>query len=439
MKKLFILLSIILVFQLPLSVLAADTTINNNGIINNGTINIQFNDTQPDWAREAIENMSKKGVVNGYEDGTFRPQNSITREEFAKMIAVTFGLNLSVTQDVYFTDVPADRWSSKFIAVAKDYLTGYYPPKGKAFFDPEAKATREDVAVALVKALGISTNPSIGAPVLTFKDSNKISSGLRSYIDTATTYNLISGYEDRTFRPQEPITRAEVAALLYRSIKSSVGDKTNTPASAPDVKLVQPTIQPTPNPAPNTPASNQSPTTVQPTINPPDLWADVVMFPGDPVTVRITGETNRDAQVYVNGKKIDVGYDGKFQVDKLIIKEGTYQFVIKSNYFNQVATVTKSIDVTIDAPQITLHDPNPVVIRGNPQISVFFNLKDKSDSYPILYVNDQKRSYSVGYSQICHIVLNLTQTGENDFTFKLVNKYGKESSTVTKAVYYDPK
>ncbi|MFC3801531.1 S-layer homology domain-containing protein [Cohnella sp. GCM10012308] len=99
----------------------------------NGTIIIQFYDIQTNnWAYSDISNMSQRGVVSGYSDGSFRPNNPISREEFAKMIAVTFSLDLNAVEDVTYSDVPSDRWSYQYIAATKEYLTGYYPPKGLA-------------------------------------------------------------------------------------------------------------------------------------------------------------------------------------------------------------------------------------------------------------------------------------------------------------------
>lgn len=97
------------------------------------------------------------------------------------MISVTISLDLSVTDTVYYSDVSHDRWSFPYIAATTEYITGYYPPKDIAFFDPAANATREDVATALVKIVGLSTAKYSSH----FTDEDLISPGLTPYINVA--------------------------------------------------------------------------------------------------------------------------------------------------------------------------------------------------------------------------------------------------------------
>jgi hypothetical protein len=95
-----------------------------------------------------------------YDDSTFKPEKSITREEFAKIIALTFSLSLDKPSIPSYADVQPDKWSYSYIESTKDCLTSYYPPKGKAFFSPESQATREDIAIALVKVMGYTSAES---------------------------------------------------------------------------------------------------------------------------------------------------------------------------------------------------------------------------------------------------------------------------------------
>lgn len=423
-----LLLIITLVFSsYPVS--AQGDNIQNNG----GTVNITnvFNDIKVDnWAYQAVSDMSKRGVISGYQDGSFKPQDSISREEFATLISKTFNLDLSVSQDVYFSDIPVDRWSYKYIAASKDYLTGYYPPKGKAFFDPEAKASREDVAVALVKVLNLSTGDS---SVGTFKDYDQISPSLRKYIDTATANNLISGYEDGTFRPQEPVSRAEAAMLLYRSIKNT--------ADAPIPTKQEDTVTQT-----GLPDQGSS-------IKTPELWFDLIAVTEEPGTVKITGTTTPGAELYVNGNHISAdGYNegfpvsGEFRVDDFVNKDGTYQYVVKASYHGKDMTVTKSINVILPPPKIIPFMPETDVTKsaftviGNSQYPYYFSVLDNSDRNPYVYVNGEKRykvlaGQGLALSDGPSVILNVTHPGDNIFDIKVVNKYGKESGTVTVSVY----
>ncbi|WP_025698619.1 S-layer homology domain-containing protein [Paenibacillus durus] len=407
----------------PASVLA-DTINVNNGIINNGTMIVQFNDIKSDsWAYQAVTSMSERKVINGYEDGSFRPNNSISREEFAKMIAVTFSLDQPVTQAVYFSDVPATRWSFPYITAAKDYLTGYYPPKGKAFFDPSEPATREDVAAALVKIMELDTTNYSSR----FTDENKISPQLKKYVNVAAEYNLITGYEDGTFKPLNSISRAEAAALLYRAIKSIGGSETPNEQS--------------PNPSNQTIKTNPTGSS-KTSNNGPNLWVDVVKedtLPGGKPSILVKGETEPDATVTVNGEEVLVGFNGEFSTNIFVVEDGKYNIEVKSEYFGKTTAISKSIEFTILPPKLKLDKPDPQTTTYA-EFVIWFEWVDQYDARPALYVNGEKRLYSLGgrrgngeiYSG--SVTVNL-RNGENNYDLKLVDRYGKESATVTKVVY----
>lgn len=406
------------------------TTINNSGIINNGTINIVFSDVQSsNWASEAIDAMSKRKVISGYEDGTFKPQNSISREEFAKMIAVTFSLDLTKTQSPTFTDVASDRWSFPFVESAKGFLTGYYPPHGKPFFDPASKVTREDVAVSLVKVLGLDSNLVVNPY---FKDNDQISFNLRDYVNTAAANGLINGYEDghggTIFKPSDPVTRAEAATLLYRAIKNASPD----PDSSKQTNIQTGTQD---NPKVTKPSTNN---------NPLGLYADVVVAPVG--RLHIVGGIDQKSysghmDLYVNGEKIKESFGIFFDFDKKIEKEGTYQFTLTADdHTGHKSTITKSIDVKVENPVITVFDihGNPVqndpLYAYGPEYKFGVKISDNFDSNPILYVNGQPRPIDPLNGSEIRFPIN---KGSNTFTFKAVNKYGKESNTVTASVYYN--
>lgn len=423
-------------------------TINNSGLINNGTIVVQFNDIQVNnWAYTAITSMSERGVVSGYGDGSFRPDNPISREEFAKMISVTFSLDLSVTDDVYYSDVPPDRWSFPYIEATTEYITGYYPPRGIPFFDPAANATREDVATALVKIVGLPTDKYSTH----FTDENLISPGLKKYVDVAADYNLISGYPDGTFRPLNPITRAEVAALLYRAIK---GISDSSDSSAP-VDPLEPNLPVGPIPEePSYPVESVPDNTKPdlPALPAPDLYVDVIqpstkpvtsgVDSSAPITVLLKGETTPGANVTVNGDSIRTDAQGGFSHTIPITQAGTYTYEIIASYMGKTTTVNKSITIEIEAPRLSLEKPDPQSLSSN-TVNLWFSWIDANDAQPTLYVNGEKRSYGIGGAgpasgQYNGVIELLLQDGENVYTLKVVNRYGIESNVVTKVYFYQP-
>lgn len=177
------------------------------------------------WAYSEIQYFYDSVVIDGVGNGMFAPNDNVTREQFAKMISRIYGKTYyGYNADVQtFSDVTPDRWSYDYIESVKEYLTGYYPDGAKPFFNPEGIATREDVAYALVKIGGLDKEFSSDDSVLdNYKDSHEISYNLRQYVSSAIQSGLLRGYEDNTIRPQEGITRAETAALLFRAIKRPV-------------------------------------------------------------------------------------------------------------------------------------------------------------------------------------------------------------------------
>ena len=169
------------------------------------------------WAFSYIEEMVDRGVLSGYPNGRFYPDNNVSRAEFAKIMVTAGGILLSYDSTQYFQDVPISHWSHPYVSSAMYYLTGYNTPYGNYYY-PDQAALREDIAVALVKLKGYDL---LGADesILTtmFTDASSISSDAKKYVAVAVERGLISGYEDNTFKGQSSITRAEAATLLWRA------------------------------------------------------------------------------------------------------------------------------------------------------------------------------------------------------------------------------
>ena len=171
-----------------------------------------FPDLEPRhaWAEPAIEYMVSKGIINGYEDDTFRPDRTVTRAEFIKMLDETFGL--TATAAIPFTDVPADQWYAPYVkkAVAQGYLLNY-----GSLLNPNGALSRQEAAALLVRYL--KPDESLKASTTTFTDYSSIKVAYRDYVLLAAGIGLINGYEDDTFRPDKPLNRAEALAILYRA------------------------------------------------------------------------------------------------------------------------------------------------------------------------------------------------------------------------------
>ncbi|MCR8745464.1 bifunctional 2',3'-cyclic-nucleotide 2'-phosphodiesterase/3'-nucleotidase [Romboutsia lituseburensis] len=166
-----------------------------------------FKDIEKHWAKKNIEEFLTKGYIGGYEDKTFRPDNSITRAEFVKLVNKVFELKTVGTED--FKDVKPSDWFYNEICIATKagYINGYEDKT----FRPNQKITREEAASIVASLINLNNDGK-----LTFKDSNKISTWAKASVDKLSDNKIMGGYEDNTFRPQGKITRAESVSMLSR-------------------------------------------------------------------------------------------------------------------------------------------------------------------------------------------------------------------------------
>lgn len=191
-----------------------------------GGIHLHFKDEKElKWALEHIIRLAAKGVFNGYEDGTFKPNQSITRIESIVAAVRLMGLKdqaesaEEMQTALNFKDADQLKkkypWAVGYVAVAleKDLFN-----ETDESIQADKPATRLFAATLLVKALGLEAEAKAKAnSTLNFKDANKIPAGSVGYVAVALEKNLITGYNDNTFRPNQPVTRAELAALLDRT------------------------------------------------------------------------------------------------------------------------------------------------------------------------------------------------------------------------------
>lgn len=175
------------------------------------------------WAKDAINWMSEKKIISGYPGGEFKPNNPVLRGEFAKLMVTALEIPLIMPENSVFSDIRKDSWLYSFVESAKTYLTGYKTSDGTYYFKPGEVAVREDMAVALVKALKLENEPANDEVLNAFSDNDKISKNLRKYVAIAVSKGIMKGYEldggqTKLFRPEATLTRAEAAMLLFKAI-----------------------------------------------------------------------------------------------------------------------------------------------------------------------------------------------------------------------------
>ena len=175
-----------------------------------------FTDTQDYWAAAYVDFLYNAGITTGYDDGTFRPNDNISRQQFAVMLFRYLGLDGSQYESVTlpFADT-ASIGSYALTAVKALYtegiVSGTTGSDGKLYFNPGGSLTRAQAAAMIGR-----TQPKGYTTVeLTFSDAASIPSYATYYIQTMAAQGVISGYADGTFRPGTNITRGQMAKILY--------------------------------------------------------------------------------------------------------------------------------------------------------------------------------------------------------------------------------
>lgn len=186
-----------------------------------------FRDVAADfWGAEAIAKAAQMGFIAGYEDGTFRPQQNLTRVQAVVALVNGLGLaganleSLGAYEDRAL--IPSYATAAVAIAVEKRLLATYPDPEN---CHPQREISRAEVAVFLYQALvTMGTVPLLFSPYLvnpdpylpTFKDVRDHWS--EPFLRRLSSGELISGFSDGTFRPDDPINRAQYAALLVKML-----------------------------------------------------------------------------------------------------------------------------------------------------------------------------------------------------------------------------
>ncbi|GAB4378389.1 MAG: hypothetical protein Kow00121_30100 [Elainellaceae cyanobacterium] len=181
---------------------------------------IEFSDLSQDyWAYPFIINLSQRGIIRGLDDGTFRPDQPVTRAEFAAMLNQILPDTRSQAP-IAFSDVPSGYWATPAIdaAVQTGFLRGY--PEGD--FQPEQPVTKVQVLASLVNGMGLAEVADPGTAVQRFADTEQIPDWAVPVTGTATQSGLVVNYPNpEQLNPNQPATRAEVATMIYQALEAT--------------------------------------------------------------------------------------------------------------------------------------------------------------------------------------------------------------------------
>ncbi len=178
---------------------------------------VMLSDIQGHWAQNFIELLTNRGIIQGFPDGTFRPDQPVTRSQFAAMIEKAFQKN-PVRSEVQFVDTPANYWASSAIEAA--YKMGFLQGYPGNIFNPEQNIPRVQALVSLVNGLNLSTESTMPTVLNTyFQDASEIPDYAREKVVAALQNRLVVNYPNvQTLNPNQVATRAEVAAFIYQAL-----------------------------------------------------------------------------------------------------------------------------------------------------------------------------------------------------------------------------
>ncbi|MEH1929207.1 S-layer homology domain-containing protein [Nostoc sp.] len=171
------------------------------------------------WAAQFIQQLSQRGVIAGFPDGSFRPEEPVTRAQFAAMVNKAFQ-KAQQRQAINFTDVPSNYWASS--AIEQAYTIGFLSGYPGNRFEPNQAIPREQVLVSLANGLAYTPSGNTESTLQYFNDASNIASYARSPIAAATEKQIVVNYPNVKFlNPTATATRAQVAAFIYQALVSS--------------------------------------------------------------------------------------------------------------------------------------------------------------------------------------------------------------------------
>ncbi|OHW61652.1 cellulosome-anchoring protein precursor [Andreesenia angusta] len=172
-------------------------------------------DIRGHWAEERIGLLISEGIISGYPDGTFKPNKDITREEASKIVSEYVGEKK--TGSVELKDI-SGVWSEPYIEHL--YLEGIvngYPDKT---FKPKNNIVRSEFVTMVHNYLKKNGEIKDYGKAVEFKDVN--GHWAKKSIEAVSKFGYIKGYPDKTFKPDEPISRAEVSSIVALMIEDKV-------------------------------------------------------------------------------------------------------------------------------------------------------------------------------------------------------------------------
>lgn len=172
-----------------------------------------FHDTAGHWAEKTLNEWQDKGLIDGYGDGSFQPNGTVTRAEFIKLVNRTLGF--TAESEISFSDVTERDWFHA--EVARAVAAGYAQGSG-GLFRPNQPVTRTEAAAMLARAAGLAAKEERADA---FADAASIPAWAKGSVGAAAEAGYMTGYPDGAFGALGSITRAEAVVTLDRVRRSA--------------------------------------------------------------------------------------------------------------------------------------------------------------------------------------------------------------------------
>lgn len=330
------------------------------------------------WSRDSITQAQLLGLFSGDDLGNFRPNDRITREEMAKLLAQLLNLPLETSTRSSFSDVQSGTWGLSYIEAVRNagLMQGY----GNDKFGPKAVMTREQLAIVFVKALNLplETDLSVLNP---FEDATSIHDWSSQYVAAALKAGLMVG-NGKKFGATNTANRQEAAMIVVRAHSKKVeaenqtGSGNETPV-APSQPNVPGTVVPT------TPVTS-------PVIETPSTGGGSTTSPGTPVTPPVHASL---PAVATSLSLSDLSFKDIRSTEAAVTSQplANLDFGIEENAASAVSKTISSLDFSVEVSKATLKTVPIESFDFNNSNFYFFILDDEQNASVIalnrLFVN----------------------------------------------------
>ncbi|RBW68941.1 amylopullulanase [Bacillus taeanensis] len=184
---------------------------------------VTFSDISSHWAKAEIEKLASKEIIKGFPDGTFAPEQSVTRAELSALLIRILGLTEGKGDKLTFKDVKGDEWFAGALQTAVNaglvdgFTDGTFKPNELVTREQAASMIREAMKFANYDAAKLDTAKKVDR----FKDSSDIANWAKENVEILLQAGMMEGNPDGSFKPKAHTTRAEAAAILANFLAKS--------------------------------------------------------------------------------------------------------------------------------------------------------------------------------------------------------------------------